>query len=184
MRIVKYNNNNVFPSSMNEFFNDDFRMNLINRNHSIPSVNSVENNESFEIDLAVPGMKKDDFTIELNDKVFFEFKTKEALIIENLNDPFALKEEFVQLATIDVPWISAEVFDSLERSISKKDEVIIPTDGKILHPLLSLVRPNLLIESLRNWNETPLHEMFLKIPHSLLIVEPNLIKNINYSKDL
>ena len=44
-------------------------MNLINRNHSIPSVNSVENNESFEIDLAVPGMKKDDFTIELNDKV-------------------------------------------------------------------------------------------------------------------
>ncbi len=105
-------------------------------------------------------------------------------IIENLNDPFALKEEFVQLATIDVPWISAEVFDSLERSISKKDEVIIPTDGKILHPLLSLVRPNLLIESLRNWNETPLHEMFLKIPHSLLIVEPNLIKNINYSKDL
>ena len=69
MRIVKYNNNNVFPSLMNEFFNDDFRMNLIKRNHSIPSVNSVENNESFEIDLAVPGMKKDDFTIELNDKV-------------------------------------------------------------------------------------------------------------------
>ena len=69
MRIVKYNNNKVFPSLMNEFFNEDFRMNLINRNHSIPSVNSVENNESFEIDLAVPGMKKDDFTIELNDKV-------------------------------------------------------------------------------------------------------------------
>ena len=69
MRIVKYNNNNVFPSLMNEFFNEDFRMNLINRNHSIPSVNSVENNESFEIDLAVPGMKKDDFTIELNDKI-------------------------------------------------------------------------------------------------------------------
>ena len=29
----------------------------------------VENNDSFEIDLAVPGMKKDDFTIELNDKI-------------------------------------------------------------------------------------------------------------------
>ena len=29
----------------------------------------VENNDSFEIDLAVPGMKKEDFTIELNDKV-------------------------------------------------------------------------------------------------------------------
>ena len=69
MRIVKYNNNNVFPSLMNEFFNDDLRMNLFNRRHSVPSVNSVENNDSFEIDLAVPGMKKDDFTIELNDKI-------------------------------------------------------------------------------------------------------------------
>ena len=69
MRIVKYNNNKVFPSLMNEFFNDDFRMNVINNNHSVPSVNSVENDNSFEIDLAVPGMKKDDFTIQLNDKV-------------------------------------------------------------------------------------------------------------------
>ena len=69
MRIVKYNNNNVFPSLMNEFFNDDLRMNFFNRRHSVPSVNSVENNDSFEIDLAVPGMKIDDFTIELNDKI-------------------------------------------------------------------------------------------------------------------
>ena len=69
MRIVKYNNNNAFPSLMNEFFNDDLRMNLFNRRHSVPSVNSLENNDSFEIDLAVPGMKKDDFTIELNDKI-------------------------------------------------------------------------------------------------------------------
>ena len=69
MRIVKYNNNNVFPSLMNEFFNDDLRMNFFNRRHSVPSVNSVENNDSFEIDLAVPGMKKADFTIELNDKI-------------------------------------------------------------------------------------------------------------------
>ena len=70
MRIVKYNNNNkVFPSLMNQFFNDDLRMNVINNNHSVPSVNSIENDNSFEIDLAVPGMKKDDFTIQLNDKV-------------------------------------------------------------------------------------------------------------------
>ena len=69
MRIVKYNNNNVFPSLMNEFFNDEFGLNFFNRNYSVPSVNSIENNDSFEIDLAVPGMKKEDFSIELNDKV-------------------------------------------------------------------------------------------------------------------
>ena len=41
MRIVKYNNNNVFPSLINEFFNDDFGMNFLNRSHSVPSVNSA-----------------------------------------------------------------------------------------------------------------------------------------------
>ena len=84
MRIVKYNNNNVFPSLMKEFFNDDFGMNPINRNHSVPSVNSIENNDSFEIDLAVPGMKKDDFIIELNDKVLI-ISSEKANINENDN---------------------------------------------------------------------------------------------------
>ena len=65
MKIVKYNNNQIFPSLINEFFNDDFGINFLNRNYSVPSVNTIENDDSFEIDLAVPGMKKDDFSIEL-----------------------------------------------------------------------------------------------------------------------
>ena len=84
MRIVKYNNNNNFPSLMNEFFNEDFGMNLINRNNSVPSVNSIENNDSFEIDLAVPGMKKDDFKIELIDKVLI-ISSENSNSIENDN---------------------------------------------------------------------------------------------------
>lgn len=84
MRIVKYNNNNNFPSLMNEFFNEDFGMNCINRNHSVPSVNSIENNDSFEIDLAVPGMKKDDFKIELIDKVLI-ISSENSNSIENDN---------------------------------------------------------------------------------------------------
>ena len=84
MRIVKYNNNNVFPSLMNEFLNDDFGMNLFNRSNSLPSVNSIENNDSFEIDLAVPGMKKDDFIIELNDKVLVISSEKSSINNENM----------------------------------------------------------------------------------------------------
>jgi HSP20 family protein len=59
-------------------------MNLINRNHSVPSVNSIENNDSFEIDLAVPGMKKDDFKIELIDKVLI-ISSENSNSIENDN---------------------------------------------------------------------------------------------------
>ena len=82
MRIVKYNNN--FPSLMSEFFNEDFGLNFVNRNHFIPSVNSIENNDSFEIDLAVPGMKKDDFKIELIDKVLI-ISSENSNSIENDN---------------------------------------------------------------------------------------------------
>ena len=69
MKIVKYNNNNMFPSLINEFFNDDIGVNFLKRNYSVPSVNTIENDDSFEIDLAVPGMKKDDFSIELDNNV-------------------------------------------------------------------------------------------------------------------
>ena len=105
-------------------------------------------------------------------------------IIENLNDSFCLEEDTIQLATVDVPWVTSEVFSSLENSISKKDEVIMPTDGEFLQPLLSLIRPKLLLNSLNNWDGKPLHKMFLEIPHSLLIVDNNLIKNINTENDL
>lgn len=69
MKIVKFNNKQIFPSLINEFFNDDFGVNFLNINHSVPSVNTIENDDSFEIDLAVPGMKKDDFSIELDNNV-------------------------------------------------------------------------------------------------------------------
>ncbi len=105
-------------------------------------------------------------------------------IIENLNDPFCLEQDTIQLATVDVPWITPDVFSSLENSISRNDEVIIPTDGDFLQPLLSLIRPKLLLNSLNNWNGKPLHKMFLEIPHSLLMVDSNLIKNVNTSEDI
>jgi molybdopterin-guanine dinucleotide biosynthesis protein A len=105
-------------------------------------------------------------------------------IIENLKDPLCLQEESIQLATVDVPWVTAEFFTSLENSISKSDDVIIPTDGDTLHPLLSLVRPKLLIKSLESWSGGPLQEVFQQSPHSLLMIDPDIIKNINSMNDL
>lgn len=85
MKIVKFNNKQIFPSLINEFFNDDFGVNFLNRNHSIPSVNTIENDDSFEIDLAVPGMKKDDFSIELeNNVLIISSETSNNVSNENL----------------------------------------------------------------------------------------------------
>ena len=52
-----------------DFHNQVYNLNFFNRCISVPSVNSFENNDSFEIDFAVPGMNKDDFSIELDENI-------------------------------------------------------------------------------------------------------------------
>lgn len=41
--------------------------NFSNWGTTLPSVNIVENNDNFVVEMAAPGMKKDDFNIELSD---------------------------------------------------------------------------------------------------------------------
>ena len=132
MRIVKYNNNNVFPSLMNEFLNDDFGMNLFNRSNSLPSVNSTENNDSFEIDLAVPGMKKDDFIIELNDKVLVISSEKSSINNENMRlnefDYSSFQRSFRVPDSVDLDKIKATYKNGILKIklTKKKDSITKP----------------------------------------------------------
>jgi HSP20 family protein len=60
----------VFPSVFNDFFkpwnewfdNKDFGMNLL----SVPAVNISENKSAYKVSLGVPGMKKDDFKVDMD----------------------------------------------------------------------------------------------------------------------
>ena len=54
---------------MDEIFNDDFFGNLAGRSNSTPAVNIVEEDNEFRIDVAAPGLKKDDFRIDVNEDV-------------------------------------------------------------------------------------------------------------------
>jgi HSP20 family protein len=51
---------NFFDSDFNEFFG---------RRLSDPAANIIENQDSFQLDLAAPGMKKDDFKINLENNI-------------------------------------------------------------------------------------------------------------------
>jgi len=61
-----------FPSLANGLFDndifDDF-LKPINRGFSTPAVNITESNEDFRIDVAAPGLKKDDFKIDLHNNI-------------------------------------------------------------------------------------------------------------------
>jgi HSP20 family protein len=69
MSIIRYNSNDFVPTTFSTLVDKFFNESLARTGGStfIPKVDIVENPESFEIHLAVPGLHKEDFNIELND---------------------------------------------------------------------------------------------------------------------
>ena len=69
MTLVKRNSDNAFPSLFDNFFSRDWmdwnNSNYSNTNTTLPAVNVREDNHEFTIEVAAPGMKKDDFNIHL-----------------------------------------------------------------------------------------------------------------------
>ena len=68
MAIMRFSNQ--YPSLFDRFFDNDMfdwsSRNYSNTNTTLPSVNIKQSDESFEVEMAAPGLKKNDFRIELN----------------------------------------------------------------------------------------------------------------------
>ena len=60
----KYNNQNWLPSMFNDFFDNDW---MVRANATAPAINVLENENSYDIELAAPGMTKNDFKVSLDD---------------------------------------------------------------------------------------------------------------------
>ena len=68
MNLVR-RNDNWFPSLLDELFTEN-RLDTPNyENFSIPAVNIQEKNTNFVVQLAVPGLSKENFNIEVEDDV-------------------------------------------------------------------------------------------------------------------
>ncbi|MEQ8714909.1 MAG: Hsp20/alpha crystallin family protein [Cyclobacteriaceae bacterium] len=71
MSLIKYNTSDYRPVSFNSFldrfFNEGFDPSATGGSRFTPQVDIFENEKAFEIQLAVPGMNKNDFAIEMND---------------------------------------------------------------------------------------------------------------------
>lgn len=86
--------NNWFPTMMNDFFFNDF-MPKTTSQYTTPKMNITETDGSFEIELAAPGMTKDDFTIHLTDNNTLELKMeKKQSNEEKKDDKSYLRKEF------------------------------------------------------------------------------------------
>ena len=64
MPIRKYNNQNWLPSIFNDFFDNDW---MVKTNATAPAINVIENEKDYKVEVAAPGMTKEDFNIHLGE---------------------------------------------------------------------------------------------------------------------
>ncbi|MBU2973888.1 MULTISPECIES: Hsp20/alpha crystallin family protein [Zobellia] len=131
MSIVK-RNNLAFPSLMNEIFKPDWFGGMENVATSTPAVNIKDNEKSFELDLIVPGRKKEDFNIEVDNELLTisaELKDEKEVKEENYTRRefrfSSFKRAFTLPESINVDDIKADYVDGvLKIELPKKEEAL------------------------------------------------------------
>ncbi|MCX6244888.1 MAG: Hsp20/alpha crystallin family protein [Bacteroidetes bacterium] len=68
MAIIRFNRPNALTDAFQNFFDSDF-VDIFNRRGIDPAANIIEHPDAFELDLAAPGLKKDDFKIHLENNI-------------------------------------------------------------------------------------------------------------------
>ncbi|HJM24561.1 MAG TPA: NTP transferase domain-containing protein [Candidatus Thalassarchaeaceae archaeon] len=103
-------------------------------------------------------------------------------IEEALLDP-KCEDGVLQLATVDYPWVSSDLFISLQERLGEDDSLIMPHDGNRGHPLLSLIRTKEVLKIIEG-DRRPLRVQFAEARHSILIEDPAVLLNVNTPEDL
>jgi HSP20 family protein len=134
MTLVKFKNSrNLFPALFNEFFNSDIfdPENTRFSDSTLPAVNIKEIKDDFIVEVAAPGMSKDDFKIELDNSLLVISSEKEEKNEEIKDREFTRKEfsyqsfrrSFTLPETVQEDKIEASYKDGLlQITLPKKEE--------------------------------------------------------------
>ena len=126
----------TFPSFIDNFFSRDLmdwnNSNFSSTNSTIPAVNILENEESFVIEVAAPGMEKENFTVNLDgDRLLISSELKKE---NSENEANYSRREFsyqsfqrsftIPEGTVDGEKIMAKYTDGiLKVTLPKKEEI-------------------------------------------------------------
>ena len=84
--------NTWFPEVFNDFFNTDF---MSKANATAPAINVIETEKEYLVELAAPGMKKEDFDIRINQSGDLNIKMESKREKEDKNEKaHYLRREF------------------------------------------------------------------------------------------
>ncbi len=133
--LVRYENKPVMPNLFDEFFGRGLMSEIYNRSlfSSMPSANIVEEKEKFIIELAAPGLEKEDFKINVEEKILSISVEKED-VKEDENSKYSKREfsystfnrSFNLPDSIHIDKIEAEYKKGiLSVHLPKKEEAIV-----------------------------------------------------------
>lgn len=145
MSIVRYNSTlndftpTTFSNLIDRFFNESLTRQGGSAYSFVPKVDIVENEKAFEIHMAVPGMNKDEFKIDLNDnyltisgerKFTKEKKENNYHSIETQYGTFS--RSFALPENVDASKINAKYENGiLEINVPKDEKKVLKTTIKV-----------------------------------------------------
>ena len=91
MPIRKYYNQNWLPSIFNDFFDNEW---MEKTNATAPAINVVESDKDYKVEVAAPGMTKDDFSIHLGDDNELVISMEKKVENEEKDNKKYLRREF------------------------------------------------------------------------------------------
>ena len=87
----KYYNQNWLPSIFNDFFDNNW---MEKANATAPAINVVESDKDYKVEVAVPGMTKEDFNIHLGDENELVISMEKKVENEDKENKKYLRREF------------------------------------------------------------------------------------------
>ncbi len=131
-------NREWFPSIFNEFFNDDFMGFTPAKQFASPAVNVIEDDKQYTLELAAPGMTRNDFCVRLenDNELVIGLQKKEEKTDDTQNDRkrnylrrefsyASYRQTFLIPDDVNVEGISAAMADGiLTVALPKKEEAV------------------------------------------------------------
>lgn len=132
MSIVK-RNGLAFPELINEIFKPDWFGGIENYSRHTPPVNIIDTETGFELELAIPGVKKEEISIEIDNGILTISSEEKIDKVENettyLKREFSnasFKRVFTLAKSIDSEAIKAEYVDGILTFVLPKKEEALP----------------------------------------------------------
>ena len=132
-------NNLIFPSVFDEFFKPDWFGGVNTVSSTVPAVNIKEGEKDFSLELSIPGFKKEDFNIEVDNDVLTissEVKAEKAVKEEHYTRRefrvSSFKRAFTLPETVDADNINAAYEDGILKLTLPKKEEALPKPKRLI----------------------------------------------------